>query len=214
MRRMLYIQSRAPGVLCVNGQFCGPLEGGGQAFPMSRDAEVYVQLFPFSRTAAPLTAALILQDGAVQQLEPQDAAYALLWPDGVVQLELAPNAPQTQTPPETETAAADVLLRYLQARLAGDAQADALLLRPQEGVDVAGAEAVVPLRFPPLAAPERFDARAGLVYRAAPNVARVDAVLATTVPAGQGHRLIERIAVIRTGADAPRGAAAPRTARP
>ena len=87
MRRMLYIQSRTPGVLCVNGQFCGPLEGGGQAFPMSRDAEVYVQLFPFSRTAAPLTAALILQDGAVQRLEPQDAAYALLWPDGVVQLD-------------------------------------------------------------------------------------------------------------------------------
>ena len=70
------------------------------------------------------------------------------------------------------------------------------------------------LLLSPLAAPERFDARSGLVYRASPNVARVDAVLATTVPAGQGHRLIERIAVIRTGADAPRGAAAPRTARP
>ena len=65
MRRMLYIQSRAPGVLCVNGQFCGPLEGGGQAFPMSRDAEVYVQLFPFSRGAPPLTTALVMQDDVV-----------------------------------------------------------------------------------------------------------------------------------------------------
>ena len=198
MRRMLYVQSRSPGLLVINGQFCGPLDGGGQAFPMSRDAEVYVQLFPFSRGAPPLTAALVMQDGAVERLEPQEAAFALLWPDGVVQLELAPDAPQVQTPPETETAAADVLLRYLQARLAGDAQAGALLLRPQEGVDVAGAEAVVPLRFPPLTAPERFDARAGLVYRLAPNVARVDAVLAATVPAGQGHRLIGQIEVLRT----------------
>ena len=198
MRHMLYIESRAPGVLVVNGQFCGPLEGGGQAFPMSRDAEVYVQLFPFSRGAPPLTAALVMQDGAVERLEPQEAAFALLWPDGVVQLELAPDAPQTDAPAETETAAADVLLRYLRARLSGDAQADALLLRPQSGVDVTGAEAVVPLRFPPLTAPERFDARAGLVYRAAPNVARVDAVLATTVPAGQGHRLIGQIEVLHT----------------
>ena len=44
----------------------------------------------------------------------------------------------------------------------------------------------------------RFDARAGLVYRLAPNVARVDAVLAATVPAGQGHRLIGQIEVLRT----------------
>ena len=56
----------------------------------------------------------------------------------------------------------------------------------------------MPLRFPPLTAPERFDARAGLVYRLAPNVARVDAVLAATVPAGQGHRLIGQIEVLRT----------------
>ena len=198
MRRMLYVQSRAPGLLVINGQFCGPLEGGGQAFPMSRDAEVYVQLFPFSRGAPPLTAALVLQDGAVQRLGPQDAAFALLWPDGVVQLELAPDAPHADAHADTETAAADVLLRYLRAKLAGDAEADALLLRPQTGVDVTGAEAVVPLRFPPMTAPERFDARAGLVYRLAPNVARVDAVLAATVPAGQGHRLIEQIEVLRT----------------
>ena len=198
MRRMLYVQSRSSGLLVINGQFCGPLEGGGQAFPMSRDAEVYVQLFPFSRGAPPLTAALVLQDGAVERLEPQDAAFALLWPDGVVQLELAPDAPPTEAREEIETAAADVLLRYLRARLSGDAQADALLLRPQSGVDVTGAEAVVPLRFPPLTAPERFDARAGLVYRLAPNVARVDAVLAATVPAGQGHRLIGQIEVLRT----------------
>ena len=214
MRHMLYIESRAPGVLVVNGQFCGPLDGGGQAFPMSRDAEVYVQLFPFSRNAPPLTAALVMAAGGVESLEPQDAAFALLWPDGVVQLELAPDAAPSTQEPEQETAAADVLLRYLRARLAGDAQADAMLMRPQTGVDVTGAEAVVPLRFPPMTAPERFDARAGLVYRLAPNVARVDAVLAATVPAGQGRRLIERMTRLRSGADDPSGEAAPRTARP
>ena len=213
MRHMLYIESRAPGVLAVNGQFCGPLDGGGQAFPMSRDAEVYVQLFPFSRSAPPLTAALVMDAGRLARLEPQDAAFALLWPDGVVQLELTPEAPPSQPEQEQETAAADVLLRYLRARLAGDAQADAMLMRPQNGVDVTGAEAVVPLRFPPMNAPERFDARAGLVYRLAPNVARVDAVLAATVPAGQGHRLIERMQILRSGADVPPGEAAPRTAR-
>ena len=214
MRHMLYIESRAPGVLVVNGQFCGPLDGGGQAFPMSRDAEVYVQMFPFSRSAPPLTAALVMESGRLARLEPQDAAFALLWPDGVVQLELAPDAPPSTQEPEQETAAADVLLRYLRARLAGDAQADAMLMRPQNGVDVTGTEAVVPLRFPPMTAPERFDARAGLVYRIAPNVARVDAVLAATVPAGQGRRLIERMQILRSGADVPPGEAAPRTARP
>ena len=200
MRRMLYIQSRAPGVLCVNGQFCGPLEGGGQAFPMSRDAEVYVQLFPFSRTAAPLTAALILQDGAVQRLEPQDAAYALLWPDGIIQLELRPasDAGGEQVQGETQTAAAGVLLRYLTLHLAGVPEADALLLRAQDIPALPPYDAVVPLRFAPLAAPERYDERAGLVRRLAPNVARVDAALAATVPAGQGRRLIERLTVMES----------------
>ena len=54
----------------------------------------------------------------------------------------------------------------------------------------------VPLRFAPLHAPERFDERAGLVTRLAPNIARVNAVLAVTVPTGQGRRMIERIEVM------------------
>ena len=46
------------------------------------------------------------------------------------------------------------------------------------------------------AAPERFDERAGLVTRLAPNIARVNAALAVTVPTGQGRRMIERIEVM------------------
>lgn len=44
--------------------------------------------------------------------------------------------------------------------------------------------------------PERFDERAGLVTRLAPNIARVNAALAVTVPTGQGRRMIERIEVM------------------
>ena len=56
-------------------------------------------------------------------------------------------------------------------------------------------DAAVPLRLAPLRSGERFDERAGLVRRLAPNVARVDAALAVTVPAGQGRRRIETIEV-------------------
>ena len=41
-----------------------------------------------------------------------------------------------------------------------------------------------------------FDERAGLVVRLAPNIARVNAALAVTVPTGQGKRLIEQIEVM------------------
>lgn len=201
MHRMLYIESRTPGVLMVNGFFCGPLENGGQAFPTGKDAEIYIQLFPFSQEAQPLTVAMRLEGGAVARLEPQEAAYALIWPDGVIQLELTP---KTQTAQEPDGQAGEnasssaTLLRYLSAKLAGDAQADVFLMRPQDGVDVSGYDAVVPLRFPPSNAPERYDERAGLVKRLAPNVARVDAALGITVPAGQGRRMIERVEIIGT----------------
>ena len=33
MRKVLLIESAARGVLMVNGSFCGPLDGQGQAFP-------------------------------------------------------------------------------------------------------------------------------------------------------------------------------------
>ena len=198
--RILMIESAARGVLCVNGQFCGPLEEGGQAFPASPEAEIYAQLFPFSPGAAPLTVEMRLRGGEIERLEPQEHAYALLWPDGIIQLELRPasDAGGEQMQGETQTAAAGVLLRYLTLHLAGVPEADALLLRAQDIPALPPYDAVVPLRFAPLAAPERYDERAGLVRRLAPNVARVDAALAATVPAGQGRRLIERLTVMES----------------
>lgn len=201
MHQVLFIESRTPGVLVINGFFCGPLEGEGQAFPAGRNEEIYIQLFPYSQGALPLTVAMRLEDGQIARLEPQEAAYALLWPDGIIQLELTPHIQaDAQTAQEAGSGGASsaTLLRYLSAKLAGDAQADAFLMRAQDGVDVTGYDAVVPLRFPPSHAPERFDERAGLVRRLAPNVARVDAALAATVPAGQGKRMIERVEIMRT----------------
>lgn len=199
MRRVLLIECARRGVLLVNGCFCGPLDGEGQAFPAGEDAEIYIQFFPFSQGEAPLTAALWLRGGQIERIEPQEACYALLWPDGLIQLELRPLGGETPAcEGEREEAAAGALLRYLALRQAGDAQAAALLMDPCAGDALPGYDAVVPLRFAPLGAPERFDERAGLVTRLAPNVARVDAALAVTSPAGQGHRLIERIEVMRT----------------
>lgn len=200
MNQALYIESRVPGVLHINGFFCGPLEGEAQAYPLGRNAEIYIQFFPFARGAQALTVAMRVEAGQISRLDPQDAAYALLWPDGMIQLELTPA--QAQEPEAMDTgrdgASSVTLLRYLSAKLAGDMQADALLMRPQDGIDVSGYDAAVPLRFAPSDAPERYDERAGLVRRLAPNVARVDAALAATVPAGQGRRMIERIEIMRT----------------
>ncbi|MDO5299263.1 MAG: hypothetical protein Q4F18_07520 [Clostridia bacterium] len=199
MHQVLMIESVARGVLQVNGCFCGPLDGEGQAFPAGQDAEIYIQFFPFSPEIKPLTAALELREGQIARLEPQEQCYALMWPDGVIQLELRPvqeGGTQEDGQPEAQTAASGTLLRYLALRLTGDAQAQQLLMRPQETPELPAYDAVVPLRFAPLAASERFDERAGLVRRVAPNVAAVDAALAVTSPAGQGHRLIERIEVM------------------
>ena len=199
MHQTLLIESGAQGLLFVNGQFCGPIEREGQAFPMGQNAEVYIQLFPFGE-GAPLTALLHMRGGQIVQLEPQEHAYALIWPDGVVQLELRMRS-QAESAPEEMQPSSGVLLRYLHLRLSDDPQAQRLWLRPQdEGntPDLSAYHAVVPLRFAPVSVPDRFDDRAGLVRRAADNIAVIDAALAVTMPAGQGRRLIESISILKT----------------
>lgn len=200
MHRALYIESRTPGLLYINGYFCGPLEGEAQSYPLGQNVQIYIQFFPYGCGAQALAAAMRVEEAGITRLDPQDAAYALLWPDGIIQLELTPTMAQEPEAMDTgwDGASSATLLRYLSAKLAGDRQAEALLMRPQDGVDVSGYDAVVPLRFPPSRASERYDERAGLVRRIAPNVACVDAALAATVPMGQGHRMIERIEIMRT----------------
>ena len=200
MHRALYIESRTPGLLYINGYFCGPLEGEAQSYPLGQNVQIYIQFFPYGCGAQALAAAMRVEEAGITRLDPQDAAYALLWPDGIIQLELTPAMAQEPEAMDTgwDGASSATLLRYLSAKLAGDRQAEALLMRPQDGVDVSGYDAVVPLRFPPNHVSERYDERAGLVRRIAPNVACVDAALAATVPVGQGHRMIERVEIMRT----------------
>lgn len=199
MHRILLIESAVRGLLYVNGQFCGPLEGDGQAFPMGADAEVYIQLIPLDERASPVTAELHMSGGHVARLSPGERCYALTWPDGIVQLELRPEGTEGEGGEEA-TAAQSALLQYLSMRLAGDGRSMQMLLRPQEtpAPELDGYEAVVPLRFAPLCAGELFDERAGLVRRVLQNAAVVDVMLAVTVPAGQGRRMIERMKLIRT----------------
>lgn len=197
MHSTIYIQSEARGVLMVNGVFCGPMEAEGQAFPAGKNAEVYVQLFPFGETP-PLTAAMRLSGGRVESLAPADSAYALEWPDGIIQLELR-SASVAQSAQETqERVPAGTLLRFLTMQLAGDAQAKHLLMGVQEIPDLSAYAAAIPMRFAPLHADPRYDDRAGLLRRRAENVAAIDTALAATVPAGQGMRRIERIDILRT----------------
>lgn len=199
MQPVVFIQSGADGVLLVNGFFCGPV-GEGQSFPAGRDAEVFIQLFPFGEVL-PVTVQLQLRGGRVERLVPQEAAYALCWPDGVIQVELRSSAQRAQesaAKAQRQEETQGVLMRYLSLRLLGDPQAERLLLDPRLGADLSGYEAAVPLRFFPQETSVRCDERAGLVRRLQENVAAVDAALAATVPAGQGMRRIERIEIVRT----------------
>lgn len=198
MRKTLLIESAGDGVLYVNGQFCGPMEREGQAFPCGENEEVYIQLFPFGEQT-PLAAKLLLRGGRVAALVPQDNCYALLWPDGIIQLELRMQVMEREQEQSRQTAA-NTLMQYLNMQLSGDEQARLLLMQQDERIapDLSAYHAVVPLRFAPLDADERYDMRAGLVRRIAPNVACVDAALAMTVPLGQGRRLIEKIEILRT----------------
>lgn len=142
----------------------------------------------------------VLQNGSIARLEPETVGYALLWTDGVIQLEIHPETDEQPDEQAQEQAAQTVLLRYLSMRLAGAADAAALLMEPHAADRLPQYDAVVPVRFAPLKAPERFDQCAGIVTRLAPNIARVDTVLAMTAPAGQGRRLIERMELLRTNA--------------
>lgn len=199
MRRMLYIESACVGLLTVNGQFCGPLEKEGQAFPMGDDAQAYVEFTAYDPDAGTMAAVLEMRNGRIVRLEPKERCFALVWPDGVVQLELRLREGVVQEAPFSDEAVMpNVLLRYLSLLLAGEPSAQQYLMRAQDGIALSGYEAVVPLRFAPVFASEQFDECAGLVRRTAANVAVIDAVLAATVPAGRGKKMIERMEIIRT----------------
>lgn len=198
MDRTLLIESAAQGLLLINGQFCGPMEREGQAFPLGRNAEIYIQLIPFGE-AAPLAVGLEMRDGRIAKLYPKENAFALLWPGGVVQLELRM---QSQKEPEqtAQRIEPDALVRYLHLRLAGDPRALLLRAGQQDGdaPDLSAYHAAVPMRFAGSDIPDGYALRAGLVRRSEENVAYVDMALAQMIDDGQGRRLIGRMDILRT----------------
>ena len=198
MNHTLLIESAAQGLLLINGQFCGPMERDGQAFPLGRNAEIYIQLIPFGE-AAPLAVGLEMRDGRIAKLYPKENAFALLWPGGVVQLELRM---QSQKEPEqtAQRIEPDALVRYLHLRLAGDPRALLLRAGQQDGdaPDLSAYHAAVPMRFMGSDIPDGYALRAGLVRRAEENVAYVDTALAQMIDGGQGRRLIGRMDILRT----------------
>ena len=88
MQPILLIESRAPGLLYVNGQFCGELTQP-QPFPARPDARALIELRPLGMEALPMACALTLRAGRVQP-HGQEGVYCVQWPDGVAQVELRP----------------------------------------------------------------------------------------------------------------------------
>ncbi|MEG0766781.1 MAG: hypothetical protein RR482_03605 [Clostridia bacterium] len=98
MHPMLVVQA-APGLLYVNGRFCGEVGGGG--LPLARDGVTYLEYRPLTaENRAQETAMRLnfragkLEDG----LAPH--AYAVQWPDGQLTLEVRDDAPEKEPPPQ------------------------------------------------------------------------------------------------------------------
>ena len=119
MRCMIEMESAVRGLLWVNGQFCGPVDREGQTFPASENAEIFIQFFPLDIKTKPAALEMVLQNGSIARLEPETVGYALLWADGVIQLEIHPETDEQPDEQAQEQAAQTVLLRYLSMRLAG-----------------------------------------------------------------------------------------------
>ena len=192
MRPVLRIESERDGVLLINGVFCGPI-GEGQTYPASRDTEIYLQVFPYGEEA-PLTACLLLRGGRIETLTPQKSAYALMWPGGVMQVELRgrereegreaseekrEEATLYEKQPKDESrdnVLQSVLTRMLAGKQAGDAQ-------------LAQYEAAVPLIAGRTETAIWANAQAGLLRREKENVAAVDTALARVEEDGRITRL-------------------------
>ena len=83
---MLLIQSKTPGLLTVNGQFCGRVDESAQTFMTHRDERVYLSFSPFDSAYLPLTRELQLSNDTPSA--PAEGLYALVWPEHICQLEL------------------------------------------------------------------------------------------------------------------------------
>lgn len=87
---MLLIQSNTPGLLTLNGQFCGRVDDSPHSYLTHRSDRGYLFFSPFDDARSSLTREIRVQDD--QLLPPDEGIYALQWPEGVCQLELRPSS--------------------------------------------------------------------------------------------------------------------------
>ncbi len=88
MLPIILVQCAQPGLLYVNGAFCGELSAP-QMLPVRPDGRVYVEFRPLAGAAFPLATALDFVGGVLQPTLPR-CVYAVQWPDQIIDVELRP----------------------------------------------------------------------------------------------------------------------------
>ncbi len=112
MQPVLIVGSRVPGLLYVNGRPAGELggdqDGGAVVMPVAPRGAVYIEHRPFENGYLPLTRRLTLSGGSVLADSVADAPglSAVLWPGGVTEVELMPEA-LSQTLEDVQGSASD-----------------------------------------------------------------------------------------------------------
>lgn len=112
---MLLVQSQTPGLLTINGQFCGRVDEAAHTYMTHRDERAYLSFCPFDDAFLPLTREIHIAGD--QLLSPAQGLYALMWPENICQLELRPSmripSPLTDSTYALPTGAYDVSKRPL-----------------------------------------------------------------------------------------------------
>ena len=130
---MLIVQCAQPGLLYVNGWFCGELTEP-LPLPVRPDGRVYLEFRPLTGEVFPLAVALefcegVLSEGMVSRPLPA-SVYAVQWPDRVMELELRPMPlPKADAPREPLSSLTLGKTRLFHQRL-GDEEAICTRNRP------------------------------------------------------------------------------------
>lgn len=88
MQPLLIIRCDRAGIFYLNGVFCGEANGA-QGFPLRGDARAYVEYSALDGQAFPVAIALDFEQGRLTATLP-NTAYAVVWPDNVIELEIRP----------------------------------------------------------------------------------------------------------------------------
>ncbi len=88
MQPLLVIRCDRAGIVYLNGVFCGEANGA-QGFPLRGDACAYVEYSALDGQALPVAIALTFDQGRLTTPLPP-TAYAVVWPDNVIELEIRP----------------------------------------------------------------------------------------------------------------------------